>query len=70
MAYLLQHLLFESAIKFPDKEAIRFENHGLTYQELDTLTNQLAQTLKSVGVKRGDRVAIYVNKSLASIFSN
>ncbi len=69
MAYLLQHLLFESAIQFPDKEAIRFENHGLTYQELDTLTNQLAQTLKSVGVKRGDRVAIYVNKSLASILA-
>lgn len=69
MAYLLQHLLVESAKRFPNHQAVRFEGHSLTYSELDKLSNQVARTLKSAGVKRGDRVGIYVNKSLASIIS-
>ena len=69
MAYLLQHLLTESAARYPDKQAVRFEGQGLTYQELDHLSNQLAQALHTAGVQRGDRVAIFVNKSLASLIA-
>lgn len=69
MAYLLQQIITESAARLPDKEAVRFENQSLTYAELDRLTNQVAKTLQSAGVKRGDRVGIYVNKSLASILA-
>jgi amino acid adenylation domain-containing protein len=69
MAYLLPHLLIESAARFPDKEAVRFEGEYLTYADLDRTTNQLARALKAAGVKRGDRVGIYVHKSLASIVS-
>jgi len=69
MAYLLHHLLIESARKYPDKEAIRFEGQGLTYSQLDTMTNQVARMLREVGVRRGDRVGIYVHKSLASVIS-
>ena len=69
MAYLLQHLLTESAGRHPNKEAVRFQGEGLTYQEIDTLTNQVARTLQSAGVQRGDRVGIYLHKSLASIIS-
>lgn len=69
MAYLLQHLLMESAARLPAKEAIRFEGRGLSYAKLDALSNQVARTLQSVGVRRGDRVGIYVHKSLASIIS-
>jgi non-ribosomal peptide synthetase component F len=69
MAFLLQHLLTESAQRLPQKEAIRFQGEGLTYGELDALTNQVARTLQTVGVQRGDRVGVYVHKSLASIIS-
>jgi len=69
MAYLLHHLLTESAARFPDKEAARFKGQSLTYAELDSLTNQTARTLQAAGVQRGDRVGIYVNKSLASVIS-
>jgi amino acid adenylation domain-containing protein len=69
MAYLLQHLLVNSAAQFSDKEALRFQNQSLTYRELDQMTNQMARALKSTGVKRGDRVGIYVHKSFASIIS-
>lgn len=69
MAYLLHHLLTESAARLPDKEAVRFEGQGLTYAQLDTLTNKLARALCAVGVRPGDRVGIYIHKSLASVIS-
>lgn len=69
MAYLLQHLLTESANRIPAKEAIRFQGQALTYAELDTVTNQVARTLQAAGVRRGDRVGICLHKSLASIVS-
>ncbi len=69
MAYLLQQLLTESAARHPDHEAIRFESRGLTYRELDRVTNQLARTLRSAGVRRGDRVGIWLHKSFASVIS-
>jgi L-proline---[L-prolyl-carrier protein] ligase len=67
MTYLLHHLLSESAARLPDKEAMRFEGSGLTYARLETLTNQVARTLRDAGVRRGDRVGIYFHKSLAAI---
>lgn len=67
MAYLLHHLLTESRQRFPDREAIRFKGEGLTYTELDQITNQVARALQAAGVQRGDRVGIYVHKSLATV---
>ena len=69
MAYLLQHLLSESAARHPDREAVRYDGQGLTYRQLDRLSNQAARALQAAGVKRGDRVGIYVHKSLASLVS-
>ncbi len=69
MTYLLQHLLSESASRFPDHEAVRFEGQSLTYKELESLTNRVARQLAELGVQRGDRVGIYVHKSLGSIIS-
>ena len=69
MEYLLNHLLTNSAARFPDNESVRFEGTALTYRQLDQLTNQLARALEAAGVRRGDRVGIYINKSLASIIS-
>lgn len=69
MAFLLQHLLEESAVRFPDKEAVRFNGETLTYRQLDMVTNQVARALSEAGVRRGDRVGIYVHKSPASVIS-
>ncbi len=67
MEYLLQHLLINSAQRYPHREAVRMNGESLTYERLDKLSNQVARTLRETGVKRGDRVAIYVHKSFASI---
>jgi amino acid adenylation domain-containing protein len=67
MAYLLHQLLTESAERYPDKEAARFEGESLTYNQLDKLTNQVARALQERGIQKGDRVGIYVHKSFASL---
>jgi acyl-CoA synthetase (AMP-forming)/AMP-acid ligase II len=66
MSFLLHHLLIESAQRYPEKEAVRFEGQTLTYAELDGLTNQLARTLWAAGVRRGDGL-VFMHKSLASV---
>jgi amino acid adenylation domain-containing protein len=66
MIYLLPHLIDRSGERFPNKEAFRCDRHSLTYAQLVARTNALARTLREQGVKRGDRVGIYLNKSLES----
>jgi amino acid adenylation domain-containing protein len=66
MIYLLPHGIDRSAEQFPDKEAFRFSGQSLTYAQLVRRANALAQMLQEQGVKRRDRVGIYLNKSLES----
>ncbi|MGD0884645.1 MAG: amino acid adenylation domain-containing protein [Thermodesulfovibrionales bacterium] len=67
MVYLLHHLLSESAEKYPDKEAIAFKDDKLTYAELERESNKLAHGLSGIGIARGERVGIYMNRCIASI---
>src|SRR5579863_8710664 len=69
MTYLLHQLLAASARRSPEKVAVISGEQNLTYGVLDTLTDQLAGVLRARGVTRGDRVGIYVSKSLASVVS-
>jgi amino acid adenylation domain-containing protein len=69
MAYLLQKLLTETAVKHPQKTAAVFSGETITYNELDQKTDFLANQLISLGVKKGDRVGIFLEKSIASIIS-
>ncbi len=67
MAYLLHQLLQYSAQIDPAKEAVRHKGIALTYGELDAQSTRLAATLQQGGVVRGDRVGIYLDKSLEAI---
>lgn len=66
MLYLLSHILDSSAKQFPDRDAFRCDGESLTYRELWERANGLAHALISAGVNRGDRVGIYLSKSLES----
>jgi amino acid adenylation domain-containing protein len=67
MAYLLQHLLAESAARGPRLPAVASGERFLTYEELDRLSNQVARALLARGVAPGDRVGILAPKSAASV---
>jgi amino acid adenylation domain-containing protein len=67
MAYLLQHLLTESAARAPRLPAVASGARFLTYEELDRLSNQVARALLAQGVAPGDRVGILALKSAASV---
>jgi amino acid adenylation domain-containing protein len=67
MAYLLQHLLTESASRAPRRPAVASGERFLTYDELDRLSNQVARTLLDREVAPGDRVGILAPKSAASV---
>jgi amino acid adenylation domain-containing protein len=67
MPYLLHHLLASSAGCEPDGPAVVDGRSMLTYAELETRSNRLAWLLRDLGVRRGDRVGMYLEKSLHSI---
>jgi amino acid adenylation domain-containing protein len=69
MAYILPQLLIAAAERFPEKAALAFQNQRLSYSELDEASNRLAHALKKNGVRRGDRVGIFINKSLPAYVS-
>src|SRR5947209_16218764 len=69
MAYLLHQFLEASAHCSPTKAAVISGERSLTYGALNTLSDQLAGMLRAQGVAPGDRVGIYVSKSLASVVS-
>lgn len=66
MQYLLTQAVSRAADTGPENEAVRFSSSSLSYAELEQKSNSLARTLLLNGLKRGDRVGIYMNKSLES----
>ncbi len=62
--YLLPHTILNAANRYPDKEAFRFGDTALTYTELVNQSHQLAHCLLELGVQRGDRIGIYLNRCL------
>ncbi len=67
MEYLLPHLLSNSAERAPDRPAARFLGHTWSYGQLEACSNRLARALRAAGVGKGDRVALWLHKSLHSI---
>src|SRR6476661_8733167 len=62
------HQLFESQVeRTPDAVAVVFEGQKLTYRELNVKANQLANYLRSLGVKPEVLVGIYVERSFDTI---
>lgn len=64
MIYLLPHTVSNSAKTFPNRKAFRFGSKSLTFKEIEVKMNQLANLLHQIGIKQGDRIGIYLNRSL------
>lgn len=66
MQLIFDHLAEQAALR-PDHEAVVCRDTRITYADYHRISNQIALWLRSVGVKRGDRVAISMKKSVEYI---
>jgi amino acid adenylation domain-containing protein len=66
----LHQLLVLSAQKYPDRIAVEETDGGaITYHDLNQLSNRLRDRLTQLGVRPGDRVGIYLRKSIDAVAS-
>jgi amino acid adenylation domain-containing protein len=66
----LQDILARSASLYPEREAVEDPGRAaLDYAGLDALSDRLRDRLVHLGVRRGDRVGIYMRKSIDSVAS-
>ena len=64
---LVQDFLQNCARVRPDKVALVCGGQRFTYGQLDAMANRLANSLREQGLRRGDRVGIYLNNSLEAV---
>lgn len=66
---LVQHFLENAAARFPDKTALICNQRRLTYGQLNALSDRLSAALLEMGIKRQDRVIIFLENSVESVIS-
>jgi len=66
---LVNHFLENSAKRLPDKVALICEDKRLTYREINSSADQLAAALIDMGVKRQDRVIVFLDNSAESVIA-
>lgn len=59
----LSDLVAEQCAKTPDRVAVSYEGRHYTYREIDESANRFAHWLIEKGARRGDRVAVLLDKS-------
>jgi long-chain acyl-CoA synthetase len=64
---LAHDFLEDSAARIPDKIALVSGDQRLTYAQIDEQANRVANALIAQGVRRGDRVGIYLVNSVESV---
>jgi amino acid adenylation domain-containing protein len=69
VTYLIHHLLEASAEARPDSVAVVDRDRTVSYGELDERANRLANLLRSLGVQKGDRVGLYLDKSIEAVLA-
>jgi len=56
----LFYFLEESARKYPERPCTLFKGAAISFQEMNAITDQIAGALAAMGVKKGDRVGIFM----------
>lgn len=69
MKELLHALVLGSAERYPERPALYFRDHSLTYRQLAQAIHQFADALVSSGVQAGDRVAVYLPKQFETVIA-
>lgn len=69
-ATLLQELIAHSAQRTPHAVALTYGEDDLTYEALDLAVTQFASGLMALGVGRGERVAVYLEKRFETVIAS
>jgi amino acid adenylation domain-containing protein len=65
---LIHELLARSAAQWPDHVAVEEDEGGaISYRALDDLSDQVRDRLSHLGVQPGDRVGVYLRKSIDAV---
>ena len=67
MTRTLTALLAASAARDPARDAVVMDGRRLSYGELETTANRFAHSLRAHGVRPGDRVGLWLPKSLEAV---
>src|SRR5699024_4907068 len=62
-------LIDRNAQQCPDKTYLFYQDQQITYKELHRKVNQVAAALRKRGVKKGDRIGLYLRNSPYFIYS-
>jgi len=65
----VHQMLSNTTAKYPDNTALIFYDNKLTYRQLDALVDKFAAGLQQLGLKKGDRVAVYMANCPQSVIA-
>lgn len=66
--YQVGYFLIRNAQAFPDRTALVFKDQTVTYRELNDTANRLANHMKEIGIRKGERVAYLLPNSLELLY--
>jgi acyl-CoA ligase (AMP-forming) (exosortase A-associated) len=69
MENLIHHMLHMSAERFPENEALVHGGERLSYCDVAGRVERLASGMRAAGLRRGDRIGIYLEPSVAQVLS-
>lgn len=64
---LVHKFLEESVERLPEKIFLVLNNQRFTYRRIDEMSNRFARALLAASLKKGDRVAIFLDNSVESV---
>jgi len=62
-------ILDELAGKYPEMEAVVFKDCRVTYRELQYQSNRFAKGLMHLGIRKGDKVSVWMNNNLEWVYA-
>ena len=66
---LVHDFLQNSAERFPEKPALICKDHRMTYAQIEEQANRVANGLLALGIRRGQRVAIWLPNSVETVIA-
>jgi long-chain acyl-CoA synthetase len=66
---LVHEFLEKNAEQFPDQCGLICAEKKFTYRQINEMANQLAHALIAAGLKRGDRVSVFMDNTPEAVFS-